>query len=238
MSNGRQPGRKSRPDRDGTQFVAIPTVVLDSHAYAHLSHPARSLLVEIARQYVRDNNGRLLSSAAYLSKRGWNSSDVITRAKRELLSAGFIFETVKGARPNKASWYAVTWYPLDIIKGYDAGARELFKRGAYNECALVSANPKLTREQIYKKWDQPVSGTTLRPSHGVESVPIAPRDGVEPNRIAPRDGAIDHLFARLSTPSHGHHLDIPSAASKHDCSIVYNNNSVTAFMNDSLLKLH
>lgn len=120
MSNGRQLGRNARPDRDGNQFVAMPVVVLDSPAYRGLSHPGRSLLMEIARQYVRDNNGRLLASAAYLSKRGWTSSDVITRAKRELLNAGFIFETVKGARPNKASWYAITWHPLDKIKGYDA----------------------------------------------------------------------------------------------------------------------
>jgi hypothetical protein len=30
--------------------------------------------MEIARQFVRDNNGRLLASDAYFSKRGWNSS--------------------------------------------------------------------------------------------------------------------------------------------------------------------
>jgi hypothetical protein len=53
-----------------------------------LGHPARSLLLELARQFVRDNNGRLLASRAYLAKRGWKSADVIDRAKRELLEAG------------------------------------------------------------------------------------------------------------------------------------------------------
>ena len=83
MANGRNNGRKGDSGRDSGGFMALPWSVLDCPAYAALSHPARSLLLEIARQFVRDNNGRLLASAAYLSKRGWKSSDVIARAKRE-----------------------------------------------------------------------------------------------------------------------------------------------------------
>lgn len=78
--------------RDPGGFVALPWSVLDSAAYRGLGHPARALLLEFARQFVRDNNGRLLASYAYLSKRGWTSADVITRAKRALLEAGFIHE--------------------------------------------------------------------------------------------------------------------------------------------------
>jgi hypothetical protein len=49
---------------------------------------------------------------------------VITRAKRELKEAGFINEMVKGHRPNKASWYAITLQTLDRLQGYDHGAVE------------------------------------------------------------------------------------------------------------------
>ena len=45
--------------RDGGGFVALPWVVLDSAAYAGLSHPARGLLLELCRQLRSDNNGRL-----------------------------------------------------------------------------------------------------------------------------------------------------------------------------------
>jgi len=114
-------------------FAAIPWDVLDSPAYAALSHPAKALLMEAARQYVRDNNGRLLLSANYLASRGWKSRDVITRAKRELIEAGFIFETVKGYRPKKAGWYALTWYTLDRHPDYDPGAMAGFERGAYRK---------------------------------------------------------------------------------------------------------
>ena len=77
MANGRNRGRGSGGTRDPGGFIALPWSVLDSAAYNNLSHPARSLLLEFARQYVRDNNGRLLASAAHLSKRGWKSSYVI-----------------------------------------------------------------------------------------------------------------------------------------------------------------
>ncbi len=135
MANGRNRGQKGDSGRDSGGFVALPWSVLDCPAYSRLSHPARALLLEFARQFVRDNNGRLLASGAYLEKRGWKSADVITRAKRELLNAGFIFETVKGHRPNKASWYAVTWRALDKLPGYDTGAALCFERSAYQKAA-------------------------------------------------------------------------------------------------------
>lgn len=185
---GRDYRKKGDTGRDAGGFVALPWAVLDSAAYARLSHPARSLLLEFARQYVRDNNGRLLASLAYLSTRGWKSRDVITRAKRELIEAGFIHETVKGARPNRASWYAVTWYALDRLPGYDVGAAESFERGSYRKNA------------------------SLRPSHGTGSPSIAPSHGTGSTPPRPSHGAMGPVFDTPPRPSHGHHLDKPSAA--------------------------
>jgi hypothetical protein len=64
MANGRNNGRKRDTSRDPGGFIALPWSVLDCPAYARLSHPARSLLVEFARQIGNDNNGRLLASSA------------------------------------------------------------------------------------------------------------------------------------------------------------------------------
>lgn len=183
MANGRNKVRKGDAGRDAGGFIALPWSVLDCPAYAKLGHPARSLLMEVARQILRDNNGRLLASAAYLAKRGWNSRDVITRAKRELLDAGFIFETVMGQRPNKASWYAVTWRALDKLPGFDAGAAELFERGAYQKNA------------------------TLRPSGGHRAGDIGPSHGLERQAVGPLDGPMRPTFATSSRPSYGHHLE-------------------------------
>ena len=178
--------------RDSGGFVALPWSVLDCTAYACLSHPARGLLFEFARQFVRDNNGRLLASSAYLAKRGWTSVDVITRAKRELLEAGFIFETVKGQRPNKASWYAVTWRALDKCASYDPSTAGAFERGAY----LKST---------------PLKIKALTPPDGVGSDQIAPPHGVRARAATPPHGAIRAVLEHLSTPSDGDHLEKPSA---------------------------
>jgi hypothetical protein len=147
--------------------------------------------MEFARQFVRDNNGRLLASSAYLAKRGWKSVDVITRAKRELLEAGFIFETVKGQRPNKASWYAVTWHALDNCAGYDPSTKGAFERSAYLK-------------------NTPLKIKALTPPDGVGSDQIAPPHGVRKGAATPSHGAIRHVFEGLSTPSHGDHLEMPS----------------------------
>lgn len=128
---GRAKHRKSNRVPGG--FVALPWDVLDSPAYRSLSHTARSLLLEVARQFHGDDNGRMLLSDRHLAARGWRSPGVIHRAKRELLEAGFIFETVKGMRPNKASWYAVTWLSLDKLDGFDPGTTAAFERGAYRQ---------------------------------------------------------------------------------------------------------
>lgn len=142
MANGRNKGAKGDAGRDAGGFIALPWSVVDSPAYQALGHPAKALLTEFARQFVRDNNGRLLCSMSYLGPRGWKSWDVLARAKAELIAAGFIYETAKGQRPNKASWYAVTWRTLDRHPNYDTGAVEGFVRGAYKFGAGKLQAPK------------------------------------------------------------------------------------------------
>lgn len=192
MANRRNDGRKGSSGRDAGGFVALPWSVLDCPAYAGLSHPARALLLEVARQFVRDNNGRLLVSRAYLAKRGWKSADVIDRAKRELLEAGFIYETVKGHRPNKASWYAVTWQALDRNPNFDPGAFEGFSRSAYHRAI-------------------PLKNARLSPSRGTEVASIGPSPGTERPSPVPSPGPIRATFGVSPVPSGGHHLDMPSA---------------------------
>jgi hypothetical protein len=180
--------------RDSGGFVAMPWTVLDSPAYLGLSHPAKALMWEIARQYVRDNNGRLLASRAYLKKRGWNSADTIARALKELIAAKLVHQTVQGHRPNKASWYAVTWRTLDRMPGYDAGAANTFERGAYAK--------------------RPLKNASLKPPDGLERSKIGPPDGLDGVSPRPPDGPIKPLLSKPPRPPDGHHLDKPSAATE------------------------
>ena len=134
--------RQRGAGRDPGGFIALPWLVMDCPAYCDLSYSARALLLEFARQFVRNNNGRLIATKAYLAERGWSSETTIAKAKQELLQAGFIYETVKGARPNKAAWYALTWLTLDMLTGYDHGAVEGFRRGAYRDGVPLQAGMK------------------------------------------------------------------------------------------------
>jgi hypothetical protein len=209
MANGRNKRAKGERARDGGGFIALPWTVLDCPAYARLSMHARALLLEVARQFVRDNNGRLLLSRAYMEPRGWKSVDMLTKAKRELLKGGFIFQMVMGHRPNKASWYAVTWRALDKLPGYDVGASELFRQGAYKDGTVLT--PKPTRDELYARWrNAGAHGKKPKPPHGTESAVIVPPHGTEAPPTVPPHGAVSPIFGAPSVPPHGHHLEKPS----------------------------
>jgi hypothetical protein len=210
MANGRNPGRKRVDNsRDAGGFVALPWSVLDSAAYIGLSPMAKALLIEVARQYHRDDNGRMLLSRAHLAKRGWFSASFIHRAKHELLAAGLIFETVQGARPNRASWYAVTWRALDRIPGYDIGTEAAFERGAYRKTLPKAkrAPPTAPMEAAKRR-----KNATLAPGAGTRHLSIAPDPGTESVPPAPVPGTIGPPLSVLSAPGTGHPLDLPISA--------------------------
>ena len=120
----------NRDKRDGRQFLLLPHVVLESPGYRLATHPARSLLIDIAMQYTGHNNGKLVSCAKYLKGKGWNSNATIVRARRDLIDCGLLIETRKGARPNRAAWFALSWLDLDQGQGLDIDPK-FYRRGAY-----------------------------------------------------------------------------------------------------------
>jgi hypothetical protein len=127
-----------------------------------------------------------------MTKRGWKSADMLDKAKRELLEGGFIFQTVQGHRPNKASWYALTWQTLDRLPGYDPGAVETFERGAYRNGGALK-------------------NTTLGPRHGTDGHTTGPPHGTRRVHHGPPHGAMGVTCSNQPVPSHGHHLEQPSA---------------------------
>jgi hypothetical protein len=210
VANGRGARAKRDSGRDPGPFIALPFSVVDCPCFAALSHPARSLLLEVARQCRGDNNGRLLLSRAHLADRGWKSADVIQRAKGELIEGGFIFETVKGHRPNKASWYAVTWHKLGKNNGFDLGVERAFEQGAYRRGTPMLDVKKLRGYQAKDDHKLTDTGVSLTPPHGAKRAPIAPSRGTESPLPVPSRGAVGVVFRGPPVPSHGHHLEEPS----------------------------
>jgi hypothetical protein len=205
-ANGGSMAKKTRVDesREPGRYIALPASVLTSSAYMGLSHTAKALLIEVAIQRTGGDNGRLLLSMRHLASRGWHSADVVTRAKRELLDAKLIYQTVLGHRPNKASWFALTWYTLDKLPGYDPGAVEGFRRGMY--ATFQPLTPAPTREAIYEKWrghgvtgqKKPAAQKILIPSHGIERGAIVPSDGIERAPPIPSHGTMEALLPPLA----------------------------------------
>jgi hypothetical protein len=182
--------KTQKAKRDGSQFLALPLVVLQSPGYRAAGHVARSLLLDIALQYSGTNNGRLTACAKYLQPLGWSSNDTIVRARRELLDVGLLMETRKGARPNRAAWFALSWLALDVTDGLEIDPK-LYRTGAYR-------NPEL-------------KNAALAPSGGAGNGGIAPSGGAGPSSFAPAGGAIRPTLTPAPTPSGGAYLETPSA---------------------------
>lgn len=117
--------------RDGGAFVAVPLSVLNSQAYIDANPYARTLLFDLIAQYRGNNNGDLCAAWRLMRPRGWRSPVTLNKAKQELLELGLIAETRKGARPNKASLYALTWHALDDCNGKLDMTPKAFPRSAY-----------------------------------------------------------------------------------------------------------
>ncbi len=163
--------KRSKDKRDGDRYMALPHVVIDSAVYRSLSHPARSLLIDIARQYTGNNNGKLVACAKYLRPLGWKSNDTVTRALMELKDTELLIETRLGMRPNRAAWFALGWYALDPIDGMDLEARH-FRRGQYR---IAEPTPRA----------------------GAKRGKIVPSDGVEPAQATPSGGTVQQGLGKV-----------------------------------------
>jgi hypothetical protein len=97
-------------------FLRLPHHVLQHETFKTLSTRATKLLIDIAAQYRGNNNGDLSATLSLMRDRGWNSSDQLDKAKKELIKRDVIQLTRQGGR-NKCNLYALTWFPIDECKG-------------------------------------------------------------------------------------------------------------------------
>ena len=119
---------RHKGNRVGEGFLALPYSVLNSPLFLTLTPHAVKLLLDVAAQYRGDNNGDLALAWKLMQPRGWRSEATLHKAKRELLDAGFFYETRKGRRPNVCSLFALTWPILDKNDKFDPGVAAGFIR--------------------------------------------------------------------------------------------------------------
>ena len=97
-------------------FVMFPLDVLNHETFRTLSPRATKPVVDIAAQYRGSNNGDLCAPLSLMRDRGWNSSDQLDKAKKELVGKDVIRVARQGGL-NKCNLYALTWFPIDECKG-------------------------------------------------------------------------------------------------------------------------
>ena len=124
------------------RYGAIPNNVMDSPAFMGAGHTAKALLFELMRQHTGINNGHYQLSFSWLKKRGWNSRDVIQRARAELIDRGLIIQTRYGGLNSGPSLYAVTWLQISNFVGLDI-QQSNYHPGAWSMMNDLSMDKKI-----------------------------------------------------------------------------------------------
>lgn len=149
-------------------FVAVYRSVLDCEGMANLSGRACKLLIGLMAQFRGDNNGDLTAAWGIMKDRGWSSKATLQAAKTELINAGFVYVTRKGAFPKTTELLALTWFALDVNPDkFDAGALAGFESRSY----LTNAE---RGEPLNKKRSPLYRNCTYEPQIGTDSVPRGP----------------------------------------------------------------
>lgn len=117
MVNGRnfiarKPDSAASGKRLKHPYAAIEHRVIDSPAYADLSFSAQALLLLLARQLTKDNNGQLQATYTYCARHGFGSEHTLRAAIGSLIAHGFSYRTRSHGANQAWARYAVTWLPI------------------------------------------------------------------------------------------------------------------------------
>lgn len=150
--------------------IRLNRAMLVSEAYLSLPDAALRLLVDLRFLLTGHNNGMLAVTLNVLKRRGWNSSDKLVRALRELEQRGIIVCTKRmHANPqHEPSRYAFTDLPIPAHPAHGIAGRD--------------------RTDAYKQWTEK---SAFREAEGAPSArrkASLPSDGKRPSKTLPPDG--------------------------------------------------
>ena len=164
---------KKAPKSVSGNFSAVPHGVMDSNAFQGAGHPARSLLYELIRQLSGRNNGHLQLASPWLKRRGWNSADVVQRAKGELMARQLAIKTRLGGLNAGPDLWAVTWLPISDYTGLTEVSAMTYHPGAWHFLNQAIPIPKRDERSASRCGTVPANGTVALlavPSHGAKTV--------------------------------------------------------------------
>ena len=142
-------------------YAAIEHRVIDSPAFADLKPTAQALLLLIARQLTKDNNGHLQASFKWCSKYGIGSEHTLRDSIGQLISHGLLYRTRSHGANGAWARYAVTWLPIKQRS-------ELFLDG-FKSCAWREWEPSQKKTTRQKLLDSSGRKCSFTPEHPAET---------------------------------------------------------------------
>lgn len=93
-------------------FAAVEHRVIDSPAFADMKPTAQTMLLLLARQLTKDNNGHLQATYSWCKRYGIGSEHTLRNAIAELVSHGFLYRARSHGANGAWAKYALTWLPI------------------------------------------------------------------------------------------------------------------------------
>jgi len=164
-------------------YAAIEHRVIDSPSYADLSFSARALLVLMARQLTKDNNGHLHAAFKWCKPYGFGSEHTLRDAIAELISHGFIYRTRSHGANGAWAKYAVTWLPIK--------KRDSLFLNSFEACAWRTWEPPQKKSSRQKVQEQSSRKCSFTPENPAESAGNPPAKSAD-NELIPCSRAFLH----------------------------------------------
>ena len=152
-------GRKQNAEQVAGRFAALPHAVMDSTAFMGASYSARSLLLELVRQHTGGNNGHFQLATGWLRRRGWKSSDMVQRAKVEVITRQLAIKTHLGGLNSGPDLWAVTWLPISDYAGLTEVSAKTYHPGAWHFLNPPVPVPKRDERTAGRNGAVPPAGT-------------------------------------------------------------------------------
>jgi hypothetical protein len=142
-------------------YAAIEHRVIDSPAFADLKPTAQALLLLVARQLTKDNNGHLQASFKWCKRYGIGSEHTLRSSIADLISHGLLYRTRSHGANGAWAKYAVTWLPIKQRDG-------LFLAG-FASCAWREWEPAMKKTSPKKLPDSSGRKCSFTPKHPAET---------------------------------------------------------------------
>ena len=151
-------------------YAAIDHRVVDSQAYADMTFSACSLLLIMARQLTKTNNGHLQASFSYCGPRGFGSEHTLRDAIADLLRHGFIYRTSSHGANKAWAKYAVTWLSITKKDGLFLDGFVPFAWRKW-DTSTVMPNDKSSRQKVPDQSGRKCSFTSEIPAESAGNIP-------------------------------------------------------------------